>query len=184
EVSTEAEAVNFVSKIGYPVVMKVVGPVHKSDVGGVSLGVKSEEEVRREFKRIMQIPDATGVLIQNMLSGREIFIGANKDPKFGHIILAGLGGIFIEVLKDVRSCLVPVSNNEAHDMIKSLKSYKLIEGVRGQEGVNQDMFADIICRVSALLEAAPEICEMDLNPLLGTEKSITAVDARVRIEKK
>ena len=117
EVSTEAEAVNFVSKIGYPVVMKVVGPVHKSDVGGVSLGVKSEEEVRREFKRIMQIPDATGVLIQNMLSGREIFIGANKDPKFGHIILAGFGCIFIEVLKDVRSCLVPVSNNEAHDMI-------------------------------------------------------------------
>jgi len=163
--------------------MKVVGPIHKSDVGGVALGVKSIDEVRLQFNRIMQIKDATAVLIQNMLSGREVFIGATFEPKFGHIILAGLGGIFIEVLKDVNSGLVPVSRSEATDMIKNLRSYKLIEGIRGQEGVNQEIFADIICRLSALLQAAPEIQEMDLNPLLGKADSLTAVDARIRIEK-
>lgn len=183
EVTTEADAVKFVESIGFPVVMKVVGPIHKSDVGGVALGVKSIDEVRSQFNRIMQIKDATAVLIQNMLSGREVFIGATFEPKFGHIILAGLGGIFIEVLKDVNSGLVPVSRSEATDMIKNLRSYKLIEGVRGQEGVNQEIFADIICRLSALLQAAPEIQEMDLNPLLGKADSLTAVDARIRIEK-
>lgn len=183
EVTTESDAVKFVESIGFPVVMKVVGPIHKSDVGGVALGVKSIDEVRSQFNRIMQIKDATAVLIQNMLSGREVFIGATFEPKFGHIILAGLGGIFIEVLKDVNSGLVPVSRAEATDMIKNLRSYKLIEGVRGQEGVNQEIFADIICRLSALLQAAPEIQEMDLNPLLGKADSLTAVDARIRIEK-
>ncbi len=183
EFDNEAEAMKFAESIGYPVVMKVVGPVHKSDVGGVTLNVRSAEQVQSEFRRIMNIPDAKKVLIQSMLSGREVFIGAAAEGKFGHIILAGLGGIFIEVLKDVNSALVPVANSEAVRMIKELKSYKLIEGVRGQEGVNQEKFAEIICRVSALIEAAPEIKEMDLNPLLGNAKSLTAVDARVRIEK-
>lgn len=183
EFDNEQQAVAFAEKIGFPVVMKVVGPVHKSDVGGVTLNVKSTEQVKTEFKRIMAIPDATRVLIQSMLSGKEVFIGAAAEPKYGHIILAGLGGIFIEVLKDVNSALVPVSKDEAERMIKELKSYKLIQGVRGQEGVNQEKFADIICRVSALIEAAPEIKEMDLNPLLGNAKELRAVDARIRIEK-
>ena len=97
--------------------------------------------------------------------------------------MCGLGGIFIEVLKDVNYALSPVSMLSAKEMIQNLKSYKLIQGVRGQEGVNEDMFADIICRVSALLNSAPEIMEMDLNPLLGKADSVVAVDARIRIEK-
>ncbi len=183
EVDSIQTAIEFVNSIGFPLVMKVVGPLHKSDVGGVTLNVNSIEQVKSEFTRLMQIKDASKVLIQNMLSGRELFIGAKYEPKFGHIILCGLGGIFIEVLKDVNNALSPVSNTEAHEMIQNLKSYKLIQGVRGQEGVNEDMFAEIICRVSALLNAAPEIIEMDLNPLLGKADSITAVDARIRIEK-
>jgi acetyltransferase len=118
-----------------------------------------------------------------MLSGTQIFAGAKKEGDFGHMILCGLGGIFIEVLKDVQSSLAPVSSDEAISMIKSLKSYKILEGVRGQEGVNMPAFVDAIVRLSALCIAAPEIQEMDINPLLGNNKSVTAVDARICIEK-
>jgi acetyltransferase len=182
-VYTEEGAVENANKIGYPLVMKVVGPVHKSDVGGVVLNVKSDEQLIAEFTRMMQIPDTTGILLQPMLNGTELFVGAKYEDKFGHMILCGMGGIFIEVLKDVQQGLVPVCPTEAHQMIKNLKSYKIIEGVRGQKGVNQDLFADILVRLSALLEVAPEIKEMDLNPLLAKDDKVIAVDARIRIEK-
>ncbi len=183
-VVTSAEsAIEFADKHGFPLVMKVVGPVHKSDVGGVVLNVDSIEKVIAEFERMIQIKDTYAILMQQMLAGTELFVGAKKEDKFGHIILCGLGGIFIEVLKDVSSALVPVSKNEAFDMIRSLKSYKIIQGVRGQKPVNENAFADTICKLSALLEAAPEIAEIDLNPLLGTESGVTAVDARIRIQK-
>jgi acetate---CoA ligase (ADP-forming) len=120
--------------------------------------------------------------MQPMLSGIELFVGSKKEEKFGHMILCGLGGIFIEILKDISSGLSPVSGKEAHTMIKSLKSYKIIQGIRGQGGVNEDIFSDIICRLSALLEAAPEIVELDLNPLLGSPEKVVAVDARIKIE--
>ena len=106
-----------------------------------------------------------------------------KEADFGHLIMSGLGGIFIEVLKDVQVGLAPLSQNQAHTMIKDLKSYKIIEGVRGQEGVNQELFADAIQRISALVTIAPEIFEMDLNPLLGSKDKVVAVDARIRVEK-
>ena len=172
---------NTVKETGFPIVMKVVGPIHKTDVGGVVLDVKSEQDARKEFNRMMKIQDTTAVLIQPMLSGLELFVGAKKEGDFGHMILCGLGGVYIEVLKDVSSVLSPVSKSEAVSMIQSLKSYKLIQGVRGKEGVNEDKFAEIICKLSALLETAPEIEELDLNPLLGTTKQIIAVDARIRI---
>ena len=127
-----------------------MGPVHKSDVGGVVLNVKDAETVGREFDRMISIKDTTAILLQPMLSGTQIFAGAKYEPKFGHMILCGLGGIFIEVLKDVQSSLSPVSEAEASDMIRSLKSYKIIQGVRGQEGVNETAFADAIVRLSAL----------------------------------
>jgi len=180
---TEEIAAQQASRLGYPVVMKVVGPVHKSDVGGVVLNVKDEESVRKEFNRMIQIPDTRAVLIQPMLSGTELFIGAKYEDTFGHLILCGLGGIFIEVLKDVSTRLAPVSYAQAQDMIQSLKSYPIIKGIRGKAGLNEDKFAEIITRLSALLEAAPEIKELDLNPLLGTEEKIIAVDARIRIKK-
>lgn len=177
------EAVAFAREIGYPLVMKVVGPVHKSDVGGVVLNVKDEETVVNEFNRLIKIKDTYAVLMGEMLSGTEVFIGAKREDKFGHLVLAGLGGIFIEVLHDVNTAIAPVSKIEAADMIKNLKSHKIIEGVRGQEGVNQEIFIEQIRIVSALVEAAPEIFEMDLNPLLGNSRYVKAVDARIRIEK-
>ncbi|GAB1406015.1 hypothetical protein MASR1M74_31980 [Lentimicrobium sp.] len=181
--NTIEQAKASVAKMGFPVVMKVVGPVHKSDVGGVVLNVKDEQTVVAEFERMMKIPETTSILIQPMLSGTQIFAGAKHEPKFGHMVLCGLGGIFIEVLKDVQSALAPVNMSEAREMIRKLKSYKIIEGVRGQEGVNQAAFADVIVRLSALCIAAPEIAEMDINPLLGKEDGVVAVDARIRIEK-
>lgn len=182
-VNSANEAVAAAKRLGYPLVMKVVGPVHKSDVGGVSLNVMDEASVIIEFERMIKIKETTAILIQPMLSGIQIFAGAKKEGAFGHMILCGLGGIFIEVLKDVQASLAPVSKDEAIMMIQSLKSYKIIEGVRGQEGVNMDSFADSIVSLSALCVAAPEITEMDINPLLGNSKGVTAVDARIRIER-
>ncbi len=182
-VNSKEDAILAASKLGLPVVMKVVGPVHKSDVGGVVLNVKNFDQVAVEFDRMIHIQDTTAILIQPMLSGHSVYIGAKQEPKFGHMILCGLGGIYIEVLKDVQSSLAPVSLSEATDMITRLKSYKIIQGVRGQEGLNEELFADVITRVSALCLAAPEIAEMDINPLMGNMKMLKAVDARIRIEK-
>lgn len=182
-VTSKESLVEEANKLAYPLVMKVVGPVHKSDVGGVVLNIKDEETAIKEFNRMMQIPETTAILIQPMLSGTELYVGAKYEDKFGHMVLCGMGGIFIEVLKDVNAGLSPLSNDEVNSMIKSLKSYKIIEGVRGQAGINEAAFHDTIIRVSALLEAAPEIMEMDLNPLLGNADTVVAVDARIRIEK-
>jgi len=182
-VSKLNDAIAAAKETGYPLVMKVVGPVHKSDVGGVVLNVKDEHALQTEFERMIKIKDTTGILLQPMLSGTELFAGIKKEDKFDHLILFGLGGIFIEVLKDVRAVLAPAGIDEVATEIKKLNSYKIIEGVRGNEGVNETMFAEIIARLSALVKAAPEIIEMDLNPLLGTQKQVVAVDARIRVEK-
>ena len=182
-VHTKEQAEAAANQLGFPLVMKVVGPVHKSDVGGVTLNVNNLQTVNNEFVRMMHIEDATAVLMQSQLSGTQLFVGAKREGGFGHTILCGLGGIFVEVLKDVSYGLSPVSNEEALQMIQNLKSYLLIKGVRGQEGVNENLYRDAICEVSALCEAAPEIAEMDINPLLGTTTHVVAVDARIRIEK-
>jgi len=178
------EVLSFARRTGFPVVAKVVGPVHKSDVGGVALNIKSAQHLALEFDRMIQIPDVTGILVQPMLKGTELFIGAKYEEKFGHVVLCGLGGIFVEVLKDVSSGLAPLSYEEAYSMIHSLRAYKIIKGTRGQEGVNEDRFAEIIVRLSTLLRFATEIKEMDINPLLATKTHLIAVDARVRIEKR
>lgn len=182
-VTSRVDALKACEKLGFPVVMKVVGPVHKSDVGGVVLNVKDAETAGREFDRMIKIKDTTAILIQPMLSGVELFIGAKREDKFGHMVLCGLGGIFIEVLKDVKAGLAPLSISEAKDMIQGLKGYKILKGVRGQEPVNEEMFAEMVVRVSALVKVAPEIFEMDINPLLGRKDKVVAVDARIRIEK-
>ncbi|MBZ0243166.1 MAG: acetate--CoA ligase family protein, partial [Bacteroidales bacterium] len=180
---TREEAVAAATKLGFPLVMKVIGPVHKSDVGGVVLGIKTKEQVLAEFDRMMKITDTSSILMQPMLQGTELFAGASKEDSFGHLIFFGLGGIFIEVLKDVASTLAPLSADEAKNMIQSIKSYPIIQGVRGQAGINEEKLRDILLRLSALLDAAPEIAEMDMNPLLGNAKDVVAVDARIRIEK-
>ena len=173
----------FADKCGYPVVAKVVCPVHKSDVGGVALNVRTPEHLALEFERMMKIPDATAVMVQKMIKGTELFIGAKYEPRFGHVVLCGLGGIFVEVLKDVSSGLAPLSYEEAYSMIHSLRGYKIIKGTRGQAGVNEKKYAEIIVRLSTLLRFATEIKEMDINPLLADENDVIAVDARILVEK-
>ncbi len=171
------------SSVEYPVVMKVVGPVHKSDVGGVSLNIKDDEKLLSEFDRMLTIKDARGVLVQPMLSGHELYAGVNRENKFGHIVMFGLGGIFIEVFKDVRSVLTPAGKKEVLNEIRQLRGYKLFTGVRGKPGIDEQKFAGVISRLSLLVELAPEIAEMDLNPLLAEGSKITAIDARIRVEK-
>ena len=187
EVSKVEDAIAFAKEVGcskdVPLVMKVVGPLHKSDVGGVTLGVKDLATVEKEFNRLIVIPETYAVEMYPMLDGTDVYIGAIRDPKFGHQIFFGLGGIFIEVLKDVQSALAPISAAEAKEALTKLRGYKILQGVRGQEAVNLDLYADQIARVSALVQAAPEIAEMDLNPLLGNPRYVTAVDARIRLEK-
>jgi acetyltransferase len=182
-VSTKKELLFVANKTGYPLALKVVGPVHKSDVGGVTLNIKSVKHLEAEFRRMMQIKGVTAVLVQQMLSGTELFIGAKYEPRFGHIILCGLGGIFVEVLGDVSSGLAPLTFNEAESMIRSLRSYSIIKGSRGKQGINESRFAEIIVRLSSLLRYATEIKEMDLNPLIGSPEGIIVVDARIRIER-
>ena len=182
-VDQKQQAVDFANEVGYPLVMKVVGPVHKSDVGGVTLNVRDIETVQKEFDRLMAIKDTYAVEMYPMLDGTEVYIGAIRDAKFGHQVFFGLGGIFIEVLKDVQSALAPVNVAEAKELLTKLRGYKILQGVRGQQPVNIDVYAEQIARVSALVMAAPEIAEMDLNPLLGNPKNVVAVDARIRIEK-
>ena len=183
-VSTSKEELTaFADRVGYPVVAKVVGPVHKSDVGGVTLNIRTAEHLALEFDRMMQIQDATGVMVQKMLKGTELFIGAKYEERFGHVVLCGLGGIFVEVLKDVQSGLAPLSYGEAYSMIHSLRGYKILKGTRGQQGINEQKYAEIIVRLSTLLRFATEIKEMDINPLLADTNDVVAVDARIRIEK-
>jgi acetate---CoA ligase (ADP-forming) len=182
-VNTFEEAVSSALSFGFPVVMKVVGPIHKTDVGGVLLNLVNHEDVVNAFDRLMSIDGATGVLVQPMLKGRELFVGAKRENPFGHLIMIGLGGIFIEILKDVQTGLAPLSRTEISLMVNQLKGKKLLDGIRGQQSVDIEKWIDLITGVSNLVISAPEIAEMDLNPVMGLTDKVVAVDARIRIEK-
>jgi acetyltransferase len=177
------EAVEFAAVSGFPVAVKVSGPLHKSDVGGVELNIANPEMLKAAIERMKRIEGYKGVVIQKMISGTEIFAGIKAEGDFGHLILAGLGGIFIEVLKDFSVSLAPVGAEQALKMISSLKGYRIIKGVRGRQGIDEKSFAALISQISSLAIAAPEIVEMDINPLIGNDEGIFAVDARIRIEK-
>jgi len=182
-VNNESEAIHAAKEIGFPLVMKVVGPLHKSDVGGVTLNIRSEEMVQVEFNRMMKIKHTTAVIIAQQAEGIELFVGASYEPTFGHVVMCGIGGIFVEVLKDTTSGLAPLTFDEANSMIRNLKAFPIIKGFRGKCGVSRKKFAEIIVRLSTMLRFATEIKEMDLNPLMGRGDKIVAVDARIRIEK-
>ncbi len=181
--NSKEKLLSAMGNMDFPVVMKVVGPLHKSDAQGVVLNIANREEAADTFDLLMKIESATAVMVQPQLTGLELFAGVIKEPGFNHTILCGLGGIFIEVLNDVSARLSPISKSEAEKMVQSLRGYKLIQGTRGKKGANEAIFVEIIQRLSALVEAAPEIVEMDINPLLGTQRAITAVDARIKIKK-
>lgn len=169
-------------ELGFPLAMKAVGPIHKSDVGGVTLNIKSSTHLLAEYHRMRKIKDVKSVLIQKMITGTELFIGAKYEPHFGHVMLCGLGGIFVESLNDISHGLAPLTFNEANSMIRSLKSYAVIKGTRGKQGIDESRYAEIIVRLSSMLRYATEIKEIDLNPLIGNGNNIQVVDARIFIK--
>jgi len=189
--ATPDEAVAYCNEIGFPVVMKIASPdiLHKSDVGGIKVGVKNEAEVREWFQTIIDRakaakPDATiwGIQIQEMVQGaREIIIGMNSDPQFGPLMMFGLGGIYVEVLKDVTFRVAPMTRLQAKQMVEQIRSYKLLTGVRGQAAADLDATIDVLLRISQLVTDFPEIAELDINPLLVREqgKGAVAVDMRL-----
>ena len=170
-------------QINFPVVMKVVGPVHKTEVGGVILNITDEQQAAEAFTQLMQIKGARNVLVQEMIKGEELYCGAVKQGDFGHVVLCGLGGIFLELLNDTSAALAPMSRQEVITMVESLKGYKLIEGYRNRKGLNKDKFIDIVMRAGALVHIAPEIVELDLNPIIANEIQTIVADVRIRLEK-
>ena len=189
--TTEQECMDAAKQIDYPLVMKIVSPdiIHKSDAGGVKVGIKTDDELRNSFRTITENalkynPDAKvkGVLLQEMVKGaKETILGASQDPTFGPVIMFGLGGIYVEVLKDVVFRIVPIDEQEAIDMVQSIKTIKLLKGVRGEKSSDLRAISDSLQRLSQLVVDFPEIKEFDINPLLVLEegKGARVVDARI-----
>jgi acetate---CoA ligase (ADP-forming) subunit beta len=189
---SQKEAAAIGSDIGFPIVLKIASPdiTHKTDAGGVKVGLKNAAEVKKAYGEIMasvrqKYPDAKieGVSVQSMARpGIEIIIGMFKDAQFGPVIMFGLGGIFVEVLKDVSFRLIPILKRDAEEMIKEIKGYALLQGYRGQEPAHIPSLVDILLKVSSLVEKTPEIKEIDLNPVFAYKDSALAVDARIVLE--
>jgi acyl-CoA synthetase (NDP forming) len=173
------EAIKACDAIGYPVVMKVTGPLHKSDVGGVRLGIGNAAEAGQAWNDLMSIPGAGGVLVQKMIEGTEVILGSSRAGNIGQLVMFGLGGIYTEVLKDVSFALAPLSDEECLRMIRSIRAYKILEGVRGQQGVSLDFISTNLARLSRLVSDFPAIREIDINPLKGTGEELYVVDARI-----
>lgn len=186
------EAVKSADEIGYPVVLKIVSPdvLHKFDVGGVVLNLKDSSEVKDAYDKIVKSvkkhkPDAkiVGVLVQEMApASTEVIVGATKDPQFGPALMFGLGGIFVEVLKDVTFRIAPITESDAKEMITEVKAYPILKGYRGQPPADIDAIVNILMNTSKLVMDHPEIKELDLNPIIVYEKGAKTVDARVILE--
>ena len=189
---SEAEAVKFAEAIGFPVVLKVVSPdiIHKSDVGGVIVGLKSAGEVRDAYKRILENvkkhrADAkiVGILVQEMApASTEVIVGAIKDPQFGPALMFGLGGIFVEVLKDVTFRVAPINEDEAREMITEVRAYPLLKGYRNMPPADIEAIIKILLNTSRLVMEHEAIKEVDLNPIMVYEKGAKTVDARIILE--
>ncbi len=188
---SKEEAVSLSEQFGYPVVLKVVSPdvIHKSDAGGVKLGLDTAARVGGAYDEIMksvgkQYPEADilGISVQKMArSGVEVIIGMSTDPQFGPVIMFGLGGILVEILKDVSFRIVPLAARDAREMIREIKGYPVLEGYRGQEAVDVANLEALILKVSSFIEQHPEVQELDLNPVFAYADGAVAVDARVML---
>lgn len=189
---SKEEAISISEQLGLPVVLKIASPdiVHKSDVGGVKLGLKTVRQVGKAYEDMMKAmkqksPQAKidGVSVQKMARpGVEIIIGMSQDAQFGPVLMFGLGGIFVEILKDVSFRIVPLTKRDAREMIKEIKGYPLLEGYRGGEPVNIDYLEEMVLKVSDFVEQNPEIKELDLNPIFAYSDGAVAVDARIVLE--
>ncbi|HUL30236.1 MAG TPA: acetate--CoA ligase family protein [Thermodesulfobacteriota bacterium] len=190
--TSKQEAVAISKKLGFPVILKVVSPeiTHKSDVGGVKLGLKTSKQVEAAYEEIrlavkQKYPHATfeGVSVQKMARpGTEVIIGMTKDAQFGPVLMFGLGGILVELLKDVSFRIVPLEKEDAREMIREIKSYPLLEGFRGSEPADVSILEEILLKLSRFVDANPEIKELDLNPVFAYREGAVAVDARVILE--
>ena len=188
----EAQGVEFAEEIGYPVVLKIVSPdvIHKSDVGGVIINIKDAEDVQKAYKQIMKsvkkhMPNAkiVGVLVQEMApQSTEVIVGATKDPQFGPTLMFGLGGIFVEILKDVIFRIAPITEDEAREMITAVKAYPLLKGYRNTPPADIEAIVKILLNTSRLVMEHQEIKELDLNPIMVYEKGAKTVDARIILE--
>ena len=186
------EAISIAAEMGFPVVLKIVSPdvIHKSDAGGVKLGLGSEREVADAYDEIMAsvkqrqaTAKVEGVSVQQMARpGVEVIIGMSQDPQFGPVLMFGLGGILVEILKDVSFRIVPLTARDAREMIRDIKGYPVLEGFRGQEPANIPFLEDQLLKVSHFVEQNPEIRELDLNPIFAYSDGAVAVDARVVLE--
>jgi len=189
---SEEEATKFAKAVGFPIVLKIVSPdiIHKSDVGGVIVGLKNADDVRQGYNRILQNvkkhdPKAriVGVLVQEMApASTEVIVGAIKDPQFGPAIMFGLGGVFVEVLKDVTFRVAPITQDDACEMIGEVKAYPLLKGYRNTPPVDIDAITKILLNTSRLVTDHMEIKELDLNPVIVYEKGAKTVDARIILE--
>jgi acetyltransferase len=182
-VRNEKELLDTIEKLQFPIVMKVAGPIHKTEVGGVIAGINDSKSSLESFKKLIAIPGAYGVIIQKMASGIELFFGCKYEENFNHIIVFGLGGIFVEVLKDVQMNMAPLTDAEAREMVEGLKSAKILEGYRNLKPVDKNVVAQVLLRLSKLVEIAPEIAELDINPAFADGSEIVVVDSRIKIEK-
>ncbi len=188
----EMEAVQFAEEIGFPLVLKIVSPdiIHKFDVGGVILNLNSETEVRTAYNGILENvkkhkPNARikGMLVQEMApQSTEVIVGATKDPQFGPALMFGLGGIFVEVLKDVTFRIAPISESDAREMITEVKAYPILKGYRGQPPADVEAIVKILRNTSRLVMEHLKIKELDLNPIMVYEKGAKTVDARIILE--
>lgn len=174
--------------LGFPVVLKLISAdvVHKTELGAVRLNLANGEEVRAAYDDIMsRVPDgatASGVLVQQMIvGGSETIVGASRDPVFGPLIMFGLGGVFVEALRDVAFRVAPLKPNDAHDLVAAIRAQKILDGFRGAQPVNREAVADVLLRVSALMIDFPAIQELDINPLVSTSGHVVALDARVAL---
>jgi len=181
------EAVNAAQSIGYPVVLKAEAPsiIHKSDMGGVTINLKNETELTAAAEKMSAnfgIKDLKFLVQKFLPGGKELIAGVSTKPGLGHLIMFGLGGIYVEVLKDVVFKIAPVTELEAKEMLSSIKASKLLDGVRGKKGINKEMAVDIIQRVSQLVTDFPQIREMDMNPIIALHNKVFVVDARIKIK--
>jgi len=164
-VTSKEEAINFAKKIGFPVVLKIFSKeiLHKTDIGGVKTEIKNEKELKKSFNELKKIKKIEGILIQKQIKGQEIAIGMKRDNQFGPVLMVGLGGIFIEVLKDISFRICPLSKKEAKEMIKELKGYPILKGYRNQKPVNLEKISEIITNLSKLSLKEKNIKEIDLK---------------------
>ena len=182
-VSTETELLKISGSLNYPVVQKVVGPLHKSDIKGVIIDVTNVNDLLHNFRKLKKIKGATAVLIQEMVNGKEIFTGAKREAGFPPLILCGAGGIYVEALKDSESSLSPITRKDAVEMVSKLRIKPILDGMRAEAPCNLEALYDTLQKVSELMESMPEIAELDINPLMLNEDTAIAVDARIKIEK-